>query len=107
MIENPNVTWNGTVSILDICEARQTYDAVEQRVPNPQPELGTCEERVLLAEHIELRVPVEDTRGHELIEDTDNEGRQEGEHDIVEGKCPRLVGDLPGEVVEERKLQRC
>jgi hypothetical protein len=39
-----------------------------------------------------------------LVEDPNNERRQDGENDIVHGQRPRLVGDLSGKVVEERVL---
>ena len=55
-----------------------------QRVRHPQPELRLGEERVPLAEHIQLWVPIEDTRGDELIEDADDEWWEDGEDDVVE-----------------------
>ena len=69
------------------CEI-DTYDTVVQCVANPQPELRPREERVALAKHVELWVPVEDTGGDELVEDTDNERREDGEHDVIERKRP-------------------
>ncbi len=72
-----------------------------QGVTDPQPELCPREERVLLAEHVELWVAIEDTRGHKLVEDTDDERRENGEDDVVQRERPGLVSDLPREVVEE------
>ena len=80
------------------------YNTVIQRINDPKPELCACEERVALAEHVELRVAIQDTCGHELVEDPDNERREEGEEDVVERERPGLVGDLPREIVEERIL---
>lgn len=56
-------------------DAQGAYDAVIERVCDPRPELRAREERVLLAQHVQLRVPVEDAGGHELVEDTDDERR--------------------------------
>jgi hypothetical protein len=83
-----------------------THERVKQRVRHPLPEDGAREERVLLAEHVELRISVENPRGDELIEDADDERREHGEDDVVERQRPGLVRDLTREVVEERKLRR-
>ena len=52
-----------------------------------------------------MRISVKHPRGNELVEDTDNERRKDGENDIVEGKSPGLVGNLAREFVEEGELQ--
>ena len=52
-----------------------THDAVIQSISNPQPELRSCEECVLLTKHVELGISVEDACRNELIEYTDDEGR--------------------------------
>ena len=72
-----------------------------QSVADPQPELCPREERILLSKHVELRVAVKDSCGDELVENTDDKGRKDGEEDIVQRERPRLVGNLPREVVEE------
>jgi len=59
-----------------------------QRVHDPEPESGLCEEHILLAQGVELRVPIQDTGGDKLVKDTDDERRQDGENDIVQGQCP-------------------
>jgi hypothetical protein len=82
----------------------ETDQTVVQRVHDPEPESGLCEERILLAQGVELRIPIQDTGGDELVKDADDERRQDGENDIVQGQRPRLIGDLSGEVVEERIL---
>jgi hypothetical protein len=40
-----------------------------------------------------------------LVKDPDNERRQDGENDVVEGKSPGLIGDLAREIVEEGELK--
>lgn len=76
-----------------------------ERVGHPKPE-GLCREEVIpLSEPVELRVALHHPRADELIKDSDYEGRQESEDHVVEGQRPRLVGDLPREVVEEGVLQ--
>ena len=65
-----------------------------QRVADPQPELRAREERVALAEHVELGVAIEDAGRYELVEDTDDERGKEGEEDVVKRERPGLVGDL-------------
>ena len=82
----------------------EIYQTVVQRVRDPEPEGGFCKERILLTEGVELRVTIQDSGGDELIKDPDDEGRQNGENDVVQGQRPRLVRDLSGEVVEERVL---
>jgi hypothetical protein len=55
-----------------------------QCVNDPEPESGLCEERVLLTQDIELRVPIQDPGRDELIEDTDDERREDGENNVVQ-----------------------
>jgi hypothetical protein len=71
----------------------------------PHPERLWREEVVLLSKPIELRVPVQHSGADELIEDADDERREEGEDDVVERERPGFVGDLTGKVVEERVLK--
>lgn len=59
-----------------------------QSVADPQPERGSGEEGVLLTEHIELGIPVQNTSRDELVEDADDEGRKNGENDVVHGQGP-------------------
>lgn len=56
-----------------------------ERVNNPQPEGGASKESVFLAEHIELRIPVENARRDELVENSDDERRKDSKENVVEG----------------------
>lgn len=62
---------------------KRAYQAVVQCVHDPEPESGFCEEHVLLTQGVELRVPIQNTRGDELVKDPDDERGKDGEHDIV------------------------
>ena len=89
MTENPNVT-------LVIPRSQNVpkggvggaYQTMVQRIRNPEPESGLCEEHILLAQDVELRIPIQDSGGDELVKDTDNERRQDGENDVIEGQRP-------------------
>ena len=85
MTEKPNAIFVATISKITrwIKEGTRAYNTVIQRINDPKPELCACEERVALAEHVELRVAIQDTCGHELVEDPDNERRKKGEEDVV------------------------
>ena len=76
-----------------------------ERIADPKPEGRLRKELVPLPELVQLRVAIQESRGDELIEDTDDEGREDGEDDVVQRERPGLVGDLTGEVVEEGILQ--
>ena len=54
-------------------------------IDNPIAEDPDFEEFVLLANRVELWIPVEEAGGYKLIQDTDNERREHGEKHIVEG----------------------
>jgi hypothetical protein len=82
----------------------ETHQTVIERVDDPEPECLGREEVVLLAELVQLGVPIEHSCADELVEDSDDERGQEGEDDVVERERPRLVGDLTREVVDERVL---
>lgn len=73
-------------------------------VRDPSPEGVHLEEDALLAELVELRVAVEQAGGDELIKDTHDEGRKDGEEDVVEGKGPGFEDDLARKGVLERIL---
>lgn len=79
-------------------------DTMIQSVDDPQPELCAGEKFISLAEDIQLRVAIQYAGGYKLVEDTDDEWGKHSENDVVQGQRPRLVGDLAGEVVEERVL---
>ena len=59
-----------------------------QCVHDPEPESGLCEERILLPQGVKLRIPVQDTGGDELVKDANDERRQDGEDDVVQGQRP-------------------
>lgn len=61
---------------------------MEQRVHHPLPERCPSEEEIFLTENVQLGVPIENTRGDELVEDADDERGQDGEEDVVEGEGP-------------------
>ena len=60
-----------------------THDAVVQSVSDPKPELGPSEEGVTLAEHVQLRIPIKDTRRDKLVEDADHQRRKHCEDNVV------------------------
>lgn len=101
MTEKPNRIYASQISIRARSECLQydTDQAVIQSVSDPQPESLLGEERVLLAEHVQMRVTVENTSRDELIKYANNEWRKDGKEDVVEGERPRFIGDLTGEVV--------
>ena len=70
-------------------------------VTNPLPECGLGEENILLPENVQLRIADQDPRGHELIEDTDNQRRQEREDDVIHRQRPGFIGNLAREVVQK------
>ena len=74
-------------------------------IADPKPECRLREELVPLPELVQLRVAIQESRGDELIEDTNDERREDGEDDVVQRERPGLIGDLTGKVVEEGVLQ--
>ena len=105
MTENPNRTCGEGVR----AEERRAgngaaHHTVIEGVEDPEPKRGLCEERVLLPEHVELRIAIEDAGRDELVKDADDERREDGEDDVVQGQGPGLVRDLARKVVEERVL---
>lgn len=62
------------------------------------------EEDALLAELVELRVAVEEAGGDKLVEDAHDEGRKDGEKDVVERESPGFEDDLTRKGVLERVL---
>ena len=59
-----------------------------QRIHDPKPESGLREERVLLPQCVELRIPIQDTCRDELVKDTDDKRRQDGEDNVIQGQGP-------------------
>ena len=72
-----------------------------QRVPDPQPKRRLGEKHILLSERIQLRIPIQHPRRHELVKHPDHERWEDGEDDIVKRDRPGFIGDLPREVVEK------
>jgi hypothetical protein len=62
---------------------KPTYNTVVQSITDPEPEGSFREERVLLAEHIELGISIQNSRGYKLVEDANDQGRENGENNIV------------------------
>lgn len=54
-----------------------------ERIANPLPECHGREEAVRLTKLIELRVSIQHSSGNKLVKDTDDEGRKDGEYDVV------------------------
>lgn len=102
IIEKPYKICKEQINVSDpIVKKKTHYQAMVQGVTNPKPKRGFCEKLVLLSQDVQLRVSVQEPCRHELIEDSNNKGRQYRKHHVVQGECPRLVGNLSWEVVEE------
>ena len=63
--------------------SQPTHDAVIEGVADPIEEGDWGEEIVLLAQLVELGIAVEHPSRHELIKDANDEGREDGEDDVV------------------------
>ena len=59
---------------------------------------------VLLAQLVQLRIPVEHPRGDELVENAEDKRRQHRKDDVVKREGPTLLEDLPRERVREGEL---
>jgi hypothetical protein len=64
--------------------AQATYSTVVESVPNPLPECHRGKETVRLSKLIQLRVSIEHSCRDELVENTDDQRRKNGEDDVVE-----------------------
>ena len=105
MMEKPNATCKNLINTIGrIIEGRCAHDAMIKRIANPQPERSFRKERVRLSEHIQLGISVKDARWDKLIEDADDKRGEECEKNIIKWQSPWFVGDLAGEIIEERKL---
>jgi hypothetical protein len=67
-------------TVLNIDKA---YKAVIECISNPQPECSLGKEGIFLPKDIKLRIPIQYSRGHKLIEDTNDKRRQNSENNIV------------------------
>ena len=59
-----------------------------QRISNPEPKCCFSEKFILLAKYIELRVSIQNSCGHKLIEDANYKGRKDSENDIIHRQGP-------------------
>lgn len=87
------MTRNLSVTLWEIVEVDELGEDVEEErmveaVNEPGPEAALLEEDSLLAELIELWVAIQETSADELIEDSHDERREDGEEDVVEGERP-------------------
>ena len=78
----------------------ETYHAVIEGIADPVEERDRGEKVILLSQLIQLRIPIEHSRRDELVEDTNDEWRENGEDHIVESHGPAFKRDLTGEVIE-------
>jgi hypothetical protein len=78
---------------------------VVEGIPDPVKESNRRKEVILLAEAIQLRIPVEHARRNKLVENTNDERGQDGKDDIVVGHCPAFKRNLAGKAVEPRVLR--
>ena len=72
-------------------------ERVVEAVEDPGEEGVHFEEHSSLAKLVKLGVAVEEARRNELVENTHDEGREDGEEDIVERQGPGFEDDLAGE----------
>ena len=79
---------------------------MKKSIGDPLEENADPEKDRLLAELVELGVPIKEAGAHELVEDADCKWGQDGEEDVEEGQGPGFVDDLPGEAVLEGELRR-
>lgn len=63
-------------------------ERVVEAIGNPAPEGMHLEENTLLTELVELWVTVEQACADELIENTEDEGRQNRKEDVIERQRP-------------------
>lgn len=72
------------IEVPDTLRNKVGDEAVVETVGDPRPERVHPEEDALLAELIKLRVAVEKASRNELIEDAHDQGRENGEEDVIE-----------------------
>jgi hypothetical protein len=75
-------------------------------VEDPRRKDAGLEEAVVLAEAVQLRVAVEQAGRDELVQDTEDKGREDRVEDVVKGQRPGFVDDFAGEDVLEDVLLR-
>lgn len=77
-----------------------THHTVIEGIADPVEERDWRKEVVLLTELIQLGITVEHARRNKLVEDTDDEGREDGKDDIVVCHGPSFKRDLARKVIE-------
>jgi hypothetical protein len=80
--ENPNNILS-KVSATECNIQVKTDQTMIQRISNPEPKRCFREKFIFLAKYIKLRVSIQNSCGHKLIENANYEGRKESENDIV------------------------
>lgn len=61
---------------------------MEEPIQDPGPEAVFLEEETLLAQLVQLRIPVQQSGGNVLVEDSHGKWRQHGKEHVVEGESP-------------------
>lgn len=77
-----------------------------QSIRHPQPERSLGEELILLSKDVQLWISIQYSGGHKLVENTNDNRRENGEDYIVQRQGPGFVRNLSREVVEERELYK-
>lgn len=60
-----------------------THDTMVEGVPDPVEKGDRREEVVLLAQLVQLRIPIEHTRRDKLVKDANDQWWEDGENDVV------------------------
>ena len=82
IIENPNNILSKVSAT--VCNIQvKTDQTVIQRISNPEPKRCFSEKFILLAKYIELRISIQDSCGHKLIENANYKGRKDSEDHII------------------------
>lgn len=74
----------GQIVVENIFGENVGHQRVIESVQNPGDERSCSEEGSFLTEDVQLRIPVEETSGYELIKYTDGKWRRNGEEDVIE-----------------------
>ena len=75
-----------------------------EAVEDPSKEGMHFEENSTLAQLIKLRIAIEKPGRDKLVEYAHDEGRKDGEKDVVKGQSPRFENDFSRERILEGKL---
>ena len=90
MIENPNRIYRPPRHISPSLARTQkdTHQTVIQCVRDPQPKRRLGEKHISLSERIQLRIPIQHARRHELIKDADHKRWEDSKEDVVKRDRP-------------------